>query len=103
LLAKHALLGRALAPLQRVVSFSRGLGRGTCQPLQPRGDSQEMRARLAITERSARLHVVIDREGQLVYSNQAFLAMTGWGASQLAECVSMADLDRRFARLRDPD
>ncbi|WP_163479012.1 PAS domain-containing protein, partial [Klebsiella pneumoniae] len=65
------------------------------------------RARLAIAERNARLNavfdlspdgfVVFDREGQLVYANQAFLAMTGLSGQVLAEGLSLAEFDLRLA------
>ena len=71
--------------------------------------SERERARMAIAERSARLNavfdlspdgfVVFDREGQMVYCNQAFVQMTGWDASQGCDIVGF---DRQFVALCNP-
>ncbi|MDG0835424.1 PAS domain S-box protein, partial [Pelomonas saccharophila] len=71
--------------------------------------TERERTRLAVAERNARLNavfdlspdgfVVFDREGQLVYGNQAFLAMTGWSGQALAEGLSLAEFDQRMAAL----
>lgn len=71
--------------------------------------TERERARLAIAERNARLNavfdlspdgfVVFDREGQLVYANQAFLAMTGLNGQNLAEGLSLSEFDQRLAGL----
>ena len=73
--------------------------------------TERERARLAIAERSARLNavfelspdgfVVFDKEQRLVYSNAAFQAMTGWSGDAEAGAITLAEFDRRFARLCD--
>jgi len=75
--------------------------------------TERERARLAIAERNARLNaifdlspdgfVVFDREGRLVHSNQAFLAMTGWSETVLIEGLNLAQFDQRLATLCAPD
>lgn len=75
--------------------------------------TERERARLAIAERNARLNavfdlspdgfVVFDREGQLVYANQAFLAMTGLSGQVLAEGLSLAEFDLRLASSCAPE
>ena len=74
--------------------------------------TERERARMAIAERSARLNavfdlspdgfVVFDAEAQLVYSNRAFLAMTGWNPVEGDEPISLCEFDLRFALLTDP-
>jgi len=74
--------------------------------------TERERARLAIAERSARLNavfdlspdgfVVFDREGQLVYTNRAFLGMTGWDDGVALQGLGMAEFDRRMGGLADP-
>ncbi|WP_293412173.1 PAS domain S-box protein [Piscinibacter sp.] len=71
--------------------------------------TERERARFALAERSARLNavfdlspdgfVVFDREGQMVYCNQAFVQMTGWDASQGCDIVGF---DRQFVALCNP-
>ncbi len=71
--------------------------------------TERERARFALAERSARLNavfdlspdgfVVFDREGQLVYCNQAFVQMTGWDVGQPCDIVGF---DREFSALCDP-
>lgn len=71
--------------------------------------TERERARFALAERSARLNavfdlspdgfVVFDREGQMVYCNQAFVQMTGWDASLPCDLESF---DRRFGTLCNP-
>ncbi|PZP33954.1 MAG: histidine kinase [Roseateles depolymerans] len=75
--------------------------------------TERERARLAIAERNARLNaifdlspdgfVVFDREGQLVYANPAFLAMTGWCGAELSEGLNLAEFDQRLAGLCEPE
>ena len=67
------------------------------------------RTRLAIAERSARLNavfdlspdgfVVFDREGELVYTNRAFIEMTGLDLLADGAGANLADFDREFATL----
>jgi PAS domain S-box-containing protein len=74
--------------------------------------TERERARLAIAERSARLNavfdlspdgfVVFDREGQLVYTNRAFLVMTGWEDGVALQGLSLQDFDRQLGQLADP-
>ncbi|MCB1994887.1 MAG: PAS domain S-box protein [Rhodoferax sp.] len=74
--------------------------------------TERERARLAIAERSARLNavfdlspdgfVVFDREGQLVYTNRAFLGMTGWDDGLALQGLSLAEFDQRLGQLADP-
>ena len=74
--------------------------------------TERERARLAIAERSARLNavfdlspdgfVVFDREGQLVYTNHAFLAMTGWDDGVALQGLGLAEFDQRLGQLADP-
>lgn len=75
--------------------------------------TERERSRMAIAERSARLNavfdlspdgfVVFDNAGRLVYSNRAFLAMTGWDApDDTSDPITIDEFDRRFARLCDP-
>jgi PAS domain S-box-containing protein len=74
--------------------------------------TERERSRLALAERNARLNAVFDLspDGFLVFdtgrrlvsSNRAFLAMTGWPAADEAAPMSLAEFDRRFARLCDP-
>lgn len=74
--------------------------------------TERERARLAVAERSARLNaifdlspdgfVVFDREGQLVYTNQAFLGMTGWDSSVAVQGLTLAEFDERMRAMRDP-
>lgn len=71
--------------------------------------TERERARLAIAERTARLNaifdlspdgfVVFDREGQLVYGNEAFFAMTGWSDALLVEGLSLQEFDQRLQAL----
>ncbi|MCB1996277.1 MAG: PAS domain S-box protein [Burkholderiaceae bacterium] len=73
--------------------------------------TERERAQLAIAERSARLNavfdlspdgfVVFDREGQLVFSNRAFLGMTGWEDGLALQGLGMAEFDRRMGQLAD--
>lgn len=75
--------------------------------------TERERARMAIAERSARLNAVFDlspdgfvvfnEAGQLVYTNRAFLGMTGWKATDQDPSLCVAEFDRRFSRLCDPD
>ena len=68
--------------------------------------TERERARFALAERSARLNavfdlspdgfVVFDREGQMVYCNQAFVQMTGWDAGLACD---LSGFDRRFGAL----
>jgi PAS domain S-box-containing protein len=74
--------------------------------------TERERTRLAIAERSARLNavfdlspdgfVVLDRSGTLVYTNRAFVAMTGWEPAAEDVALTLPDFDRRFERLCDP-
>jgi PAS domain S-box-containing protein len=67
------------------------------------------RTRLAIAERSARLNavfdlspdgfVVFDREGELVYTNRAFVEMTGLDLLADGGGASLTDFDHEFATL----
>ncbi len=71
--------------------------------------TERERARFALAERSARLNavfdlspdgfVVFDREGQMVYCNQAFVQMTGWDPSLPCD---LEGFDRRFGTLCHP-
>ncbi len=71
--------------------------------------TERERARFALAERSARLNavfdlspdgfVVFDREGQMVYCNQAFVQMTGWDAGLPCDLEAF---DRRFGTLCNP-
>jgi len=75
--------------------------------------TERERTRLAIAERTARLNaifdlspdgfVVFDREGQLVYANPAFLAMTGWSGAALAQGLHLAEFDLALAGLCGAD
>ncbi len=75
--------------------------------------TERERARLAIAERSARLNavfdlspdgfVVFDREGQLVYANQAFQAMTGWDDGVALQGLGLEDFDHRLRGMADPE
>lgn len=74
--------------------------------------TERERSRMAIAERSARLNavfdlspdgfVVFDSGGHLVYSNPAFLQMTGWAAPAEGDTTTLFDFDRGFAALCDP-
>lgn len=74
--------------------------------------TERERSRMAIAERSARLNavfelspdgfVVFDSAGRLVYSNRAFMAMTGWAEPDENGPITLAEFDSRFARLCDP-
>lgn len=74
--------------------------------------TERERSRMAIAERSARLNavfdlspdgfVVFDSGGHLVYSNPAFLQMTGWSEPAEGETATLFDFDRDFAALCDP-
>ena len=74
--------------------------------------TERERSRMAIAERSARLNavfdlspdgfVVFDSGGHLVYSNPAFLQMTGWAEPAQGEVTTLFDFDRGFAALCDP-
>ena len=74
--------------------------------------TERERSRLAAAERSARLNaifdlspdgfVVFDRAGELVYTNQAFLGMTGWDEQVPVQGLTLADFDERLRSLRDP-
>ena len=73
--------------------------------------TERERSRMAIAERSARLNavfelspdgfVVFDSAGRLVYSNRAFMAMTGWAEPDENGPITLAEFDSRFARLCD--
>ncbi|MET0335280.1 MAG: PAS domain S-box protein, partial [Rhizobacter sp.] len=75
--------------------------------------TERERARMAIAERSARLNAVFDlspdgfvvfnEAGQLVYSNRAFLGMTGWLPADSAPLIDVQEFDCRFSRLCDPE
>ena len=74
--------------------------------------TERERSRMAIAERSARLNavfelspdgfVVFGSAGRLVYSNRAFMAMTGWAEPDENGPITLAEFDSRFARLCDP-
>jgi PAS domain S-box-containing protein len=74
--------------------------------------SERERSRLALAERNARLnavfdlspdgYAVFDRDGVLVFGNEALRHMTGWSEETLATSMSMAAFDARFAALCDP-
>ncbi|NDY91974.1 PAS domain S-box protein [Ideonella sp. TBM-1] len=74
--------------------------------------SERERSRLALAERNARLnavfdlspdgYAVFDREGQLVFANQALLRMTGWEPHTVAAGMSLAEFDARFGAQCDP-
>ncbi len=74
--------------------------------------TERERTRMAIAVRSARLNavfdlspdgfVVFDADTQLVYSNRAFLAMTGWNPVEAGGPLSLREFDLRFAMLTDP-
>jgi signal transduction histidine kinase len=69
-------------------------------------------SQLALAERNARLnavfdlspdgYAVFDRDGVLVFGNEALRHMTGWSEETLATSMSMAAFDARFAALCDP-
>lgn len=75
--------------------------------------TERERARLAIAERNARLNaifdlspdgfVVFDREGELVYANPAFLAMTGWNGGDLSQGMHLGDFDLALTGLCGPE
>lgn len=70
------------------------------------------RTRLAIAERNARLStvfdlspdgfLVFDREGQLVYVNNAFLQMMEWEPGVIDSGLHLQELDRRIRAMADP-
>jgi PAS domain S-box-containing protein len=74
--------------------------------------TERERARLAIAERSARLNavfdlspdgfVVFDRDGRLVYTNRAFVEMTGLQLVGGVDELGVEDFDHHFAALCDP-